>query len=202
MDNDVDVDVDVGVAVAVVGAGPTGLMLAGDLARAGVSCVVLERRTGRSPLTRAFAVHARTLEQLDARGAADELVGRGIPVSEISLFGGPALGLSRLPSCFPFVLVAPQYETKRVPEERARRLEADIRYGTEVTGFTSEEDGVVLQVRVGEGATRAIRASWLVGADGMHSVVRETLGLPFPGKAVLRRSCWPTCAWPSRRRTW
>ena len=56
------------VDVAVVGAGPTGLMLAGDLARAGVRCAVFERRTGRSPLTRAFAVHARTLEQLDARG--------------------------------------------------------------------------------------------------------------------------------------
>ena len=59
------------VDVAVAGAGPTGLLLAGDLARAGVSCAVLERHPERSSLTRAFAVHARTLEQLDARGVAD-----------------------------------------------------------------------------------------------------------------------------------
>ena len=70
------VDVD----VAVVGAGPTGLMLAGDLARAGVRCAVFERRPERSGLTRAFAVHARTLEQLDARGVADQLVATGTPV--------------------------------------------------------------------------------------------------------------------------
>jgi 2-polyprenyl-6-methoxyphenol hydroxylase-like FAD-dependent oxidoreductase len=65
------------VDVIVVGAGPVGLLVAGDLARAGVSCALLERRAERSGLSRAFTVHARTLEQLDARGAADELVGSG-----------------------------------------------------------------------------------------------------------------------------
>ena len=80
MVNDVD--------VAIAGASPTGLLLAGDLARAGVHCAVLERRAERSGLTRAFAVHARTLEQLDARGVADKLVATGIPVPELRLFGG------------------------------------------------------------------------------------------------------------------
>jgi 2-polyprenyl-6-methoxyphenol hydroxylase-like FAD-dependent oxidoreductase len=63
--------------VVIVGAGPTGLLLAGDLAAAGVGCTVLERRTEASGLTRAFAVHARTLELLDARGLADELIATG-----------------------------------------------------------------------------------------------------------------------------
>src|SRR5215208_6872922 len=65
--------------VAIVGAGPTGLLLAGDLAAAGVPCTVLERRAGESNLTRAFGVHARTLELLDARGLAEELLTTGRP---------------------------------------------------------------------------------------------------------------------------
>src|SRR5919199_5962740 len=90
--------------VMIVGAGPTGLLLAGDLAAAGVSCTVLERRAGESNLTRAFAVHARTLELLDARGIAGELVGRGEAVRAVQLVGGAAVDLSRLPSRFAFVL--------------------------------------------------------------------------------------------------
>src|ERR1700722_14053814 len=131
-----NVDVD----VVIAGAGPTGLLLAGDLARAGVSCAVLERRAERSGLTRAFAVYARTLEQLDARGVADQLVATGIPVPELRLFGGAPLDLPRLPSRFPYVLVTPQYQTERVLEERATLLGADIRYGSEVTGFAGHPD--------------------------------------------------------------
>jgi 2-polyprenyl-6-methoxyphenol hydroxylase-like FAD-dependent oxidoreductase len=89
------------VDVIVVGAGPAGLLLAGDLAQAGVSCRLFERHAERSSLTRAFAVHARTLEQLDARGVADQLVATGTPVPELRFFAGAALDLSRLPSRFP-----------------------------------------------------------------------------------------------------
>ena len=70
--------------VVVVGAGPTGLMLACELALAGVHCRVLDRRAGQSNITRAFAVHARTLELLDARGLADDLVTRGVPVQRVA----------------------------------------------------------------------------------------------------------------------
>ena len=69
--------------VLIVGAGPTGLLLAGDLAAAGVPCTVLERRADESNLTRAFAVHARTLELLDARGIADDLVATGTAVGTL-----------------------------------------------------------------------------------------------------------------------
>ena len=75
------------IEVLVVGASPTGLMLAGDLARAGLGCTVLERRAEESNLTRAFAVHARTLELLDARGLADDLVATGARVGELRVFG-------------------------------------------------------------------------------------------------------------------
>src|SRR5215469_16399087 len=95
--------------VLIVGAGPTGLLLAGDLAAAGVPVTVLERRTEESNLSRAFGVHARTLEMLDARGLADELISTGHPLDRLVQFGRIGLDLSRLPSRFPFVLVTPQY---------------------------------------------------------------------------------------------
>jgi len=178
MDNDAD--------VAVVGAGPTGLLLAGDLARAGVHCVLLERRAERSGLSRAFAVHSRTLEQLDARGMADELIATGTQVHVLRFFDDAALDLSGLPSRFPYVLVTPQYETERVLEKRAGSLGADIRYRHGVSGLTQHPDGVDIQVEGGGQRPATLRARYVVGADGMHSTVRRALGLPFPGKPVVR----------------
>src|SRR3712207_2324190 len=108
--------------VLVVGAGPTGLMLAGDLARAGLGCTVLERRAEESNLTRAFAVHARTLELLDARGLADDLVATGARVGGLRVFGQLEVDLSRLPTRFPYVLVTPQYHTEGVLDRKSTRL--------------------------------------------------------------------------------
>src|SRR5437868_11658217 len=106
-------------SVIIVGAGPTGLLLAGDLAVAGIDCTVLERREERvSNETRAFAVHARTMEILDARGVADELASTGERAGRLQLLGGTSLDLSRLPGRFPYVLITPQYETERVLRER------------------------------------------------------------------------------------
>src|SRR3954454_19866055 len=94
--------------VAVVGAGPTGLLLAGDLAHAGVDVTVLERRSDESNLTRAFGVHARTLEHLDARGLADEVAAGGAHVARLNLFDSIRVDLSTLPSRFPYLLITPQ----------------------------------------------------------------------------------------------
>lgn len=173
--------------VVVVGAGPTGLLLAGDLAAAGVRVTVLERRpTGTSNLTRAFGVHARTLELLDARGLADQLVSRGTPVTGLRLFRRLSLDLSRLPSRFPFLLITPQYEVERLLERRAAAAGVDFRYGTELTGL--EQSGTSVSVRaVGPAGTGiTLRARYAVGTDGVRSAVRESIGLPFPGVSVIR----------------
>jgi 2-polyprenyl-6-methoxyphenol hydroxylase-like FAD-dependent oxidoreductase len=176
----------VDVAVVVAGAGPTGLLLAGDLARAGVSCTVFERRAQRLGLTRAFTVHARTLEELDARGVADELIARGTPVRRLQLAGSASLDLSRLPSRFPYVLITPQYQTERVLEERARALGAEIRYGSEVTGLAQHPAGVEVAVCQDGHRDQVVRAAYVAGTDGMRSTVRQALGMPFPGKSVVR----------------
>jgi 2-polyprenyl-6-methoxyphenol hydroxylase-like FAD-dependent oxidoreductase len=172
--------------VLIVGAGPTGLLLAGDLAGAGVSCAVLERRGKESNLTRAFAVHARTLELLDARGVADELVKTGVALDRLRVFGRVELDLSVLPSRFPYVLVTPQYETERVLEERARVLGAEVVHGTEVVGLRQDSEGADVHGRTREGDVRRWRARYVVGADGVHSTVRRALGLPFPGRSAVR----------------
>ncbi|WP_326733904.1 FAD-dependent oxidoreductase [Streptomyces sp. NBC_01022] len=173
-------------AVVVAGAGPTGLLLAGDLAAAGVDVVVIEKRPeGISNLSRAFGVHARTLELLDARGLADELVTTGQVISELSLFGAVSFDIGALPSRFPFLLVTPQYEVERLLLRRALKNGAVIRYGTEVLGLAQDAEGVTVSVRTTEGDT-TLRARYLVGADGVRSAVREALGLPFPGKVVIR----------------
>ncbi|REE96921.1 FAD-dependent monooxygenase [Thermomonospora umbrina] len=172
--------------VLIVGAGPTGLLLAGDLAAAGVRCTVVEKRAEESNLSRAFAVHARTLEELDARGVADALVSTGTPVSGLRLFGGARLDLSGLPTRFPYVLVTPQYETEAVLERRARACGAEIRMGVEMRTLREVADGVEVAVRERSGDRRRIRARYVVGADGVRSAVRRALGLPFPGRAVVR----------------
>jgi 2-polyprenyl-6-methoxyphenol hydroxylase-like FAD-dependent oxidoreductase len=172
--------------VLIVGAGPTGLLLAGDLASAGVSCAVLEARQGESNLTRAFAVHARTLEQLDARGVADELAQTGPHIGALWLFGKLEVDLTHLPSRFPYLLVTPQYETERVLGERARAHGAEIRMGAEVTGLRQDGDGVDVDVREPGGATATLRAAYVVGADGVRSTVRDALGVPFPGHSAIR----------------
>src|SRR5215217_1698467 len=154
--------------VVVVGAGPTGLMLAGDLARAGASCTVLERRAEETNLTRAFAVHARTLEMLDARGLADDLVAAGARVGALRLFGKLEVDLSRLPTRFPYVLVTPQYQTERELEERASALGARIVRGAEVVDVRRDTDSVELDVRYEDGTLATRRAMYAIGADGVR----------------------------------
>lgn len=175
--------------VIVVGAGPTGLLLAGDLAAQGLSVTLLERRpreTGN--MTRAFAVHARTLELLDTRGLADELITTGTRLTGLSLFGALRLDLSRLRSRFPFLLITPQYEVEHLLERRARAAGVDFRYGTELLGLDrpTGQDTVTARTRDTEGTTATLTARYLVGTDGVRSAVRHALGLPFPGRSVIR----------------
>jgi 2-polyprenyl-6-methoxyphenol hydroxylase-like FAD-dependent oxidoreductase len=168
--------------VIVVGAGPTGLLLAGDLARAGVGVTVLERRAvGVSNLTRAFGVHARTLEELDARGLADDLVATGTPVSRLRLFGRLEVGLDQLPTRFPYVLMTPQYQTEKLLLRRAEALDVHFEHSVAVTGLTQDADRVTVATDNGPWEAR-----YVVGTDGVHSAVREALGLPFPGEAVVQ----------------
>ncbi|WP_152362037.1 FAD-dependent monooxygenase [Microlunatus speluncae] len=172
--------------VLVVGAGPTGLMLAGDLAAQGIDVMVVEQRPEESKLSRAFAVQARTLELLDARELADPLVATGVEVDELAvLFESLVIDLSILPSRFPFLLITPQSETERLLARRATRLGATIRRGLTVTAVRQDANSVDVNLLDRNGVTTNHRADWLVGADGVNSTVRRALRMPFPGKTVV-----------------
>ncbi|WP_406445348.1 FAD-dependent monooxygenase [Streptomyces sp. NBC_01613] len=174
-------------AVIVVGSGPTGLLLAGDLATAGVRVTLLERRAHHiSNLSRAFVLHARALEQLDARGLADGLEALGQPLDRLRLFGRLTVDLAPLPSRFNHLLVLPQYEVEKVLERRAVEAGVDFRYETEMTALSQDAEVVSVEVRTPAGETETLRAAYVVGTDGMRSAVRDAIGLPFPGHSVIR----------------
>jgi 2-polyprenyl-6-methoxyphenol hydroxylase-like FAD-dependent oxidoreductase len=174
-------------SVIVVGSGPTGLLLAGDLATAGIAVTLVEKRPQKiSNLSRAFAVHARTLEQLDARGLADDLESRGRRLDRLRLFTRLTVDLAALPSRFNHLLVIPQYEVEKVLERRAADAGVYFRHETELTALTQDADGVTVEVRGPGGASESLRAAYVVGADGMRSTVRNAIGLPFPGHSVIR----------------
>ncbi|GAA3064881.1 FAD-dependent monooxygenase [Streptomyces roseofulvus] len=173
--------------VIVVGAGPTGLLLAGDLAAAGLDVTLVERRpAGRSNLTRAFGVHARTLELLDTRGLADALEATGTKLTRMRLFGRLSLDLSRLPSRFDHLLITPQYEVERLLEQRAADAGVTFRHETALNGLRQDADGVTAELTGPGGTPLTLRARHLVGTDGHRSTVRTALGLPFPGSSVIR----------------
>jgi 2-polyprenyl-6-methoxyphenol hydroxylase-like FAD-dependent oxidoreductase len=173
------------VDVLVVGAGPTGLLLAGDLARSEVDVTVLERRDRESNLSRAFSVHARTMEQLDARGLADELLRIGTPGRSSHPFGRISIDFSRLRTRFPFILITPQWQVERLLLRRAGEVGVTILRGARATGIRQDPDGVDVDVSYPDGATATLRARYVVGTDGAHSVVRQSLGMPFPGKSAV-----------------
>ncbi|HET9255900.1 MAG TPA: FAD-dependent monooxygenase [Pseudonocardiaceae bacterium] len=167
--------------VLIAGAEPTGLLLAGDLAEAGVAVTVLERRAEESNVTRAFAVHARTMEELQIRGVAGQLARTGTQIRALRLFDRVNIDLSRLPSEFNSLLITPQFQTERVLQDRADALGVRIVRGAEVTGVTQDDHGVDVTTR-----TASYRASYAVGADGVKSAVRTALGLPYPGHSVIK----------------
>ncbi|KJY23622.1 MULTISPECIES: FAD-dependent monooxygenase [unclassified Streptomyces] len=173
--------------VLVVGAGPTGLLLAGDLAAAGVRVTLLERRESADAraareMTRSFAVHARTLEVLDARGLADELVARGRTAPVVGVFGKLELHLHRLRTRFPFALITPQYNLEELLEGRAVAAGVRILRGAEVVALRRREDGVEVET-AGAGV---FDARYVVGCDGVRSTVRRLTGIDFPGRSVVR----------------
>ncbi|THV28464.1 FAD-dependent monooxygenase [Glycomyces paridis] len=169
--------------VIVVGAGPTGLLLAGDLAEAGVQVTVLERRGAElSNLSRAFGVHARTLEEFDARGLAEELLSHGgAQLPGIRLFNRVTLHLADLETRFPFLLMTPQYTVEEVLRRRAVAAGAAILYDHKVTGIDQADGTVTVRTDRGDWT-----APYVVGADGVGSAVRRAIGMPYPGESVLK----------------
>jgi len=173
--------------VIVAGAGPGGLMLACELALAGVPCTVLERRPGRSAESRALGLQARTLELLQLRDLAQRFTAGGNPLDHFRLtVGATRIDLRRLDTSFQQLSILPQSRTEELLEERAVELGATVQRGAEVLAVQQDDKAVTVRVRgrdQGRDSTWDEQAAWLVGCDGSHSTVRESLDIGFPGKS-------------------
>jgi 3-(3-hydroxy-phenyl)propionate hydroxylase len=168
--------------VTIVGSGPTGLMLAGELALAGIDVGILERRSTPGLVgTRARGFHSRTIEILDQRGIADRFLSEGRTAQALS-FGSTPLDVGALPTRHPYTLGLGQSHIERILRDWVEELGVPVRLGVEVTGFTQDDAGV--DVHLAQGAP--IRTDYLVGADGGGSVVRKTAGIDFVGAEATR----------------
>jgi 2-polyprenyl-6-methoxyphenol hydroxylase-like FAD-dependent oxidoreductase len=163
--------------VLISGGGPTGLMLAGELALAGVDVAILERRSGHELVgSRAGGLHSRGIEILDQRGIAEWFLAEGQTV-QTTRFGDTTLDISDFPTRHPYGLGLWQNHIERILAEWVGELGVPTNYGHEVTGFAQDSTGVDVEPADG----RSLRAQYLVGCDGGRSVVRKAAGIDFPG---------------------
>ncbi len=165
-----------------VGSGPAGMMLAGELALAGVDVAVMERReTSELVGSRAGGFHSRTIEILDQRGIADRFLAEG-QIAQTARFGTAVLDISDFPTRHPYGLALWQNRIEPILADWIEQLGVRIERGREVTGFVQHDRGVDVVFREGE----AMRAKYLVGADGGRSVIRKAAGIEFPGWEATR----------------
>src|SRR5882724_2880559 len=172
-----------GHSVVIAGGGPTGLMLAGELALAGVDVAIVERRASQDLTgSRAGGLHARAIEVLDQRGIADRFLAQG-KVHQVVHFHIP-LDISDAPTRHNYVLGLWQHHIERILAEWVGEFAVPIYRGREVTGFAQDDTGVDVTLSDGQ----SLRAKYLVGCDGGRSLVRKAAGIEFPG--------WdPTTSW-------
>jgi len=174
--------------VLVVGAGPTGLMLANQLARRGVRPLIIDRHSGPAQQSRAMAVQARTLEIYDKLGLAERALELGrranggnmwangrrtarIPVGEIGQGMSP----------FPYILMLGQDDNERIMGEHLRQQGVAVQWNTELTALEQAGDRVTATIRQPDGSIRKVAAAYVAGCDGGRSAVREFCGITFPG---------------------
>ena len=171
-------------AVVIVGGGPTGLMLAAELALAKIDVAIVERRASQTLAgSRAGGLHPRTIEVFDQRGVGDRFVSAG-KTYPVSGFGLITLDISDFPTRHNYGLGLWQNHIERILAGWVEELEVPIHRGLEVTGFTQDDSGVDVELSDG----RSLRTKYLVGCDGGRSVIRKAAGIDFPG--------WdPTVSW-------
>lgn len=170
--------------VLVIGAGPTGLALSISLLQAGVNVVLIDKLATGQTTSRAAVIHAHTLEALRDLGVADQLTASGLKIGRFSLRDRDQalvrLSFDGLPSDFPYLLMLPQDVTETILTQRLEALGGRIHRGVAATSVEQNADGVRVWAEQ-DGVRALIEARYVVGADGMHSLVRQSAGIAFDG---------------------
>jgi 3-(3-hydroxy-phenyl)propionate hydroxylase len=164
-------------AVVIAGGGPTGLMLAGELALAGIDVAIVERRASQElDGSRAGGLHSRTIEVLDQRGIAERFLAAG-RVAQVQMFSLTVLDISDFPTRHHYGLALWQSHFERILADWVGELGVPILRGCEVVGFTQDDHSVIVELSGHE----SLRAEYLVGCDGGRSLIRKAAGIAFPG---------------------
>lgn len=173
--------------VLIAGAGPIGLTTATELARRGIACRIVDPLREPPRYAKAVGVQPRTLEIFEGMGILRPILDAGVQMNgQIVYVNGQQTARMdlRLPPDVPFgFLCIPQYATERILGEELAARGVAVERGVALTGFVQDDNGVTVTLADGDGAEETVRADYLVGADGAHSVVRKTLGLTFEGAA-------------------
>ena len=172
----------------IVGGGPTGLMLANQLARREVRALIVDRHSGPAQQTRAMAVHARTLEIYSKLGIADKALELGRRGNGANMWAQgkwtariPLGDIGKSVSPFPFVLMLGQDDNERIMGEHLNALGNAVQWTTELTALQQEPARVTATLKQPDGSSRQVTAAYVAGCDGGHSAVREFCGITFPG---------------------
>lgn len=179
--------------VAIIGAGPTGLALACQLTRYGVDFVIVEKNEAITPFSKALGVHARTLEIYEQLGVIEGALERGQVAKKFRLLEGgevrgelPFADIGQNLSPYPFMLILEQSKNEQLLYEYLKSHGKDVLWGTELEGFSQDEEGVTVNIKSAGVEAQTIRAKYLVGCDGARSPVRHALGLSFEGSTFER----------------
>ncbi|MGD9588621.1 MAG: FAD-dependent monooxygenase [Pyrinomonadaceae bacterium] len=180
-------------SVLIVGAGPTGLSLACQLIRHGVDFLIIDKKEGTTPYSKAIGVHARTLEIYEQIGLAERAVAEGAIVGKTRLMEEgeirAEIDLSRFGegmSAYPFLLILEQGKHEKILHEYITDGGKDVMWQTELISFSQSADGVTAEIRKADGSSETVEAGFLVGCDGAKSLVRHSLGLEFAGGTFER----------------
>lgn len=174
--------------VLIVGAGPTGLIAAIELLRRGVRCRLIDRLPVPHTTSKAFTLHARTLEMMEHIGIAHRFLEHGIKSKGFAFnfkntSERPKLDFTTLPGRYPFILIYNQNETERVLRQHLETAYGFApEWGVQLLSLTQREGGATATLRLADGATEECHARWVIGADGVRSRVREILEVGYEGK--------------------
>jgi 2-polyprenyl-6-methoxyphenol hydroxylase-like FAD-dependent oxidoreductase len=177
--------------VLVAGAGPIGLTMASELARYGLSVRLIDKNTQRTDKSKALVLWARTLELIDrmSPNGADRFIEAGLKTESVKIHSGNEtighVDMKEVDSKYKFVLMIPQSETERLLEEHLATFNVKAERQTELTDFKETADDVSCVLKHADGSEETTEASWLIGADGAHSVVRHKLNKEFHGGTLL-----------------
>ena len=173
--------------ILIIGAGPVGLTMAAELARYRVPVRLIDRSPKATETSKALAIWSRTLELMDRMGCTQAFLEAGLRAQTATLHnGGSILGqvsFDSIPSPYAFGLMIPQADTERLLTAHLGGLGVRIEREVELRDFTEYPDRITATLRHKEGREEQADTPWLIGCDGAHSTVRQTLGLDFEGRA-------------------